>query len=232
MQARRGYLPKDDRYFSSKALATLREASEHVRYLIDHGYDLKQASTFVGDHFQLADRQRMAIVRSVATDAQLQGRRTKEVAVEDLRDREVWIDGFNTIITLEVMTCDSTLLACMDGAVRDLAALRGTYRIIPETADAIRLLFDVLEDVRVCRATILLDEPVSNSGRLKALLAEVGEAYPFALDVRVLGGVDRMLYGKENVVSSDSVVLDRCVSWVNMVRHCMDLRHGQAIRVW
>ena len=232
MQARRGYLPKDDRYFSSKALATLREASEHVRYLIDHGYDLKQASTFVGDHFQLADRQRMAIVRSVATDAQLQGRRTKEVAVEDLRDREVWIDGFNTIITLEVMTCDSTLLACMDGAVRDLAALRGTYRIIPETADVIRLLFDVLEDVRVCRATILLDEPVSNSGRLKALLAEVGEAYPFALDVRVLGGVDRMLYGKENVVSSDSVVLDRCVSWVNMVRHCMDLRHGQAIRVW
>ena len=232
MQARRGYLPKDDRYFSSKALATLREASEHVRYLIDHGYDLKQASTFVGDHFQLADRQRMAIVRSVATDAQLQGRRTKEVAVEDLRDREVWIDGFNTIITLEVMTCDSTLLACMDGAVRDLAALRGTYRIIPETADAIRLLFDVLEDARVCRATILLDEPVSNSGRLKALLAEVGEAYPFALDVRVLGGVDRMLYGKENVVSSDSVVLDRCVSWVNMARHCMDLRHGQAIRVW
>jgi hypothetical protein len=232
MQARRGYLPKDDRYFSSKALATLREASEHVRYLIDHGYDLKQASTFVGDHFQLSERQRTAIVRSVATDAQLRGRRAKEVAVEDLRDREVWIDGFNAIITLEVMLSDSTLLLCMDGTVRDLAALRGTYRIIPVTTDAVRLLFDVLGDALVRRATILLDEPVSNSGRLKALLAELGEAYPFALDIRVLGGVDRTLYGKECVISSDSVILDRCVSWANITRHCMDLLHGQALRIW
>lgn len=232
MQARRGYVPKDDRYFSDRAQETLREASEHVCYLINHGYDLKQASTFVGDHFQLADRQRIAIMRSVATDAQLTNRRAKEVPIEGLRDREVWIDGFNMIITLEVMLSDSTLLTCMDGTVRDLAALRGTYRIIPVTTDAIRLLFDVLNDAKIRKTTILLDEPVSNSGRLKVLIAEVGEAYPFSLDIRVLGSVDRMLYGKESVISSDSVVLDMCVSWANLTRYCMELHHKQSLRVW
>ena len=146
MQAKRGFVPKDERYFSPTALETLRMASQHITYLIDNGYDLKQASTFVGDHFQLSERQRVAIMRSVATSEQLADRRAKEVPIEQLGGTEVWIDGLNTIITLEVMLVDSTLLSCMDGAVRDLAALRGTYRLIPATTDAARLLFDVLQD--------------------------------------------------------------------------------------
>lgn len=232
MQARRGYVPKDERYFSPTALGTLKEASRHITYLIDNGYDLKQAATFVGDHFQLSERQRIAIMRSVATSAQLAGRRAKEVPIERLCGTDVWIDGFNTIITLEVMLVGATLLAGMDGSVRDLASLRGTYRLIPETADAARLLFDVLQDAGIRSATILLDQPVSNSGRLKALLDDTSRACAFALDTRVQGGVDRSLFDRERVISSDSVVLDRCASWVNLTRHCMELKGIQAMRVW
>ncbi len=232
MQAKRGYVPKDDRHFSEEARQTMRVASEHIGYLINHGYGLKQATTFVGDHFQLSDRQRAAIMRSIDTEERLAGRRAKEIPIECLRDQDVWIDGFNAIITIEVMLSDSTLLSCMDGAVRDLASLRGTYRILPVTSDAIRLLFDVLRDAEVRTVNVLLDEPVSNSGRLKSLLADVGETYPFALDIRVVGGVDRLLYGKKNVISSDSVVLDYCESWVNLARHCLGLTAAQAIKVW
>ena len=232
MQAKRGYVPKDNRYFCDEALATLRAASEHVCYLINHGYGLRQASTFVGDHFQLSERQRVGIVRSVATDEQLALRRAKEVSLEQLRGQDVWIDGFNAIITLEVMLSDSTLLACMDGAIRDLASLRGTYRIIPATADAVRLLFDALGDAGIRKASVLLDQPVSNSGRLRQLLEDAGGEYPFALDARVEGAVDRQLYGKERVISSDSVVLDRCTSWVNLTARCLERHGGQAMRVW
>ena len=232
MQAKRGFVPKDERYFSPTALETLRMASQHITYLIDNGYDLKQASTFVGDHFQLSERQRVAIMRSVATSEQLADRCAKEVPIEQLGGTEVWIDGLNTIITLEVMLVDSTLLSCMDGAVRDLAALRGTYRLIPATTDAARLLFDGLQDARVQKVTILLDQPVSNSGRLKGLLEETGRAYSFALNTRVQVGVDRSLFGKEHVISSDSVVLDHCASWANLTRHCMELKGKHAIRVW
>jgi len=232
MQAKRGYIPKDDRYFSAESLSTLRTASEHVCYLIDHGYDLKHASTFVGDHFQLSERQRIAIMRSVATKEQLAMRSAKEVLIDQLRGKEVWIDGFNTIITLEVMLSESTLLSCMDGTIRDLAAMRGTYRIARVTSEAIQFLFDVLQDARANHATILLDQPVSNSGRLKALLADLGENRPFSLDLRILNDVDRQLYGKECVISSDSVVLDNCASWVNLTRHCFELHGSQAFRVW
>ena len=120
----------------------------------------------------------------------------------------------------------------MDGCIRDLAALRGTYRVIPETAEGIRLVFDILQQADVQKVNILLDEPVSNSGRLKTLIADIGEAYPFALDIRILKDVDRELYQKENVITSDSIILDHCISWVNLTAECMKRENKKGICIW
>ena len=228
MNAKRGYVPEDERNFSISALETMRTASRHINYLINEGYDLKSASTFVGNHFLLSERQRLAIVRSLATKEQLEtrGRKEKETGTE------VWVDGFNMIITLEVLFCDSILFTCMDGTIRDLAALRGTYRIIPETTDATSMLFHVLLDAGVESVHILLDEPVSNSGRLKALIADIGEKYPFTLDIQIRKDVDRELYGKENVITSDSVILDNCKSWINLTPRCLEKLGKEALKVW
>lgn len=228
MNAKRGYVPEDDRSFSASALETLRTASRHIGYLINEGYDLKQASTFVGNHFLLSERQRLAVMRSLATKEQLKARREKERA----SGSEVWIDGFNTVITLEVMLSGSLLFRGMDGTIRDLASLRGTYRIIPETEAAVAMLLDTLGEMKAETVHILLDEPVSNSGRLKTLIAEAGEGCPFSLDIRIRKDVDRALYGKENVITSDSIILDRCQSWVNLTAGCAEKRGVQPLRLW
>ena len=138
MNAKRGYVPEDDRNFSECVVKDMRSASRHICYLISEGYDLKQASTFVGNHFMFSERQRLALMRSVAKKEQLKVRKEKEK--NRVFGEEVWIDGFNIIITLEVMLSDSILFLCQDGTIRDLAALRGTYRIIPETEKAIEIL--------------------------------------------------------------------------------------------
>ncbi len=230
--AKRGFVPEDERNFSRPALEKMRAASHHIEYLINEGYELKQASTFVGNHFLLSERQRLAIMRSIATADQLSSRSRKMLPPAMLTGKEIWIDGFNTIITLEVMLSDSLLFACMDGTVRDLASLRGTYRIIPETEGAVRLLFDTLKDLQPGTVHILLDEPVSNSGRLKMLLADIAEAYPLDLDILILRDVDRTLYDKENVITSDSIILDHCRSWINLTAICMERLGLEGLRVW
>lgn len=232
MDAKRGFVPEDVKNFSPQALEIMRTASRHVCYLVNEGYDLKQATTFVGNHYLLSERQRLAIMRSVATQAQIENRQKKQVPMTALSGTEVWIDGFNTIITLEVLLSDSILFSCMDGTIRDLAALRGTYRLIPETEEAIRMLFDLLREAGVSRVNILLDQPVSNSGRLKTRMAEIGEEYPFTLDILILREVDRELYGKENVITSDSIILDHCLSWVNLTPECLARLHVEAKQVW
>ena len=230
--ARRGYVPDDARNFSAAGIDTMRKASRHIVFLINEGYDLKQATTFVGNHFLLSERQRLAVMRSLATNEQLKNRERKRRALSELSGENVWIDGFNTIITLEVLLSDSILFTCMDGTIRDLAALRGTYRIISETESAVRMLFDVLTEMKIRSATILLDEPVSNSGRLKTLIADIGEGYPFDLVVQIQKDVDRTLYNKENVITSDSIILDHCSSWINLTEKCMERLNKQGIRVW
>ena len=232
MDAKRGFVPEDVKNFSPEALEKMRTASRHVCYLANEGYDLKQATTFVGNHYLLSERQRLAIMRSVATQVQIENRQKKQVPMTALSGREVWIDGFNMVITLEVLLSDSILFSCMDGTIRDLAALRGTYRLIPETEKAILMLFELLQEAEVSRVNILLDQPVSNSGRLKTCMAEIGEEYPFALDIQILREVDRDLYDKELVITSDSIILDHCISWVNLTRGCLDRLHVEAKQVW
>lgn len=232
LNARRGYVPDDERNFSPEAIEILRRASRHVEYLINEGYDLKQAVTFVGNHFLLSDRQRLAVMRSLATKEQLADRERKRAAMTALSGKDVRIDGFNTIITLEVLLSNSLLFTCMDGAIRDLAALRGTYRTIPETREAVKLLFDLLQERQIRSASILLDEPVSNSGRLKALIVDAGEDYSFDLDILIQRDVDRALYKKEYVITSDSIILNHCVSWVNLTGECMRQQGREGLRVW
>ena len=246
MDAKRGYTPEDERNFSPDAVERMRIASRHIQYLINEGYDLKQATVFVGNHFLLSERQRLAIMRSVAKDQDLAERKSKQLPLSELKGKEVWIDGFNTVITLEVLLSDSLLFTCMDGTIRDLAALRGTYRLIPETTEAVRLMFDILQEASVGKVNILLDEPVSNSGRLKSLIAETAESKysssliaetaeqnkSFDLDIRILRDVDRTLYGKKGVITSDSIILDHCTSWFNLTSECLRRKGKQAICVW
>lgn len=230
MDAKRGYVPEDDKNFSPDEIAKLKTASRHVNYLINEGYDIKQATTFVGNHFILSERQRLVIARSLSTTEQLNNRKAKEKTLAE--GCELWIDGFNTIITLEVMFSNSILYRGMDGTIRDLATLRGTYKIIPETTDAIKLLLDVLSEMKVESVHILLDEPVSNSGRLKALIADIGENYNIKLDIQVLKDVDRTLYDKENVITSDAIILDHCKSWINVMRKCLEKYETNVFQVW
>ena len=223
MNAKRGYLPEDEKNFSPKAMEKMKTAARHIVFLLDEGYDLKQAAVFVGNHFLLSARQRLALMRSVASHQQVSERKSKEAPLEAVKDREIWIDGFNLIITLEVMLSGSPLFTGMDGAVRDLAALRGTYRLIPQTTEAVDLMLGTLKEAGAGEIHVLLDEPVSNSGRLKMLIAERAEQMGMDnLDIRILRDVDRELMTKELVITSDSVILDNCVSWVNLAAVCRE----------
>ena len=153
--------------------------------------------------------------------------------MDQLAGQEVWIDGFNTIITLEVLLNRSVLFRCMDGTIRDLAALRGTYRLIPETDGAVQMLLESLKNAGVRKIKILLDQPVSNSGRLKTRIADIAEKTGCSdLDIQILRDVDRTLYDKGLVITSDSVILDHCRSWVNLTAECVKQMGYPVLQVW
>ena len=215
-QARRGFLPGDAAEFSKENLRLLRRAQGDVACLLNRGYEIGRCVTFVGDRYQLSARQRMALLRSTADGASLKSREQKKkagFAGETLR-----IDGFNLVIPLEIALCRGTLLLCMDGAVRDLAGLHGTYRLIPETDSAVRMIGAAIVKGGAAAAEFYFDAPVSNAGRLAQKVRETLRDLPLRVEVRVEDRIDGLLSGQENVATGDSVILDRCRSWVNLSR--------------
>ena len=212
---RRGYVPKDTIEFGSKAIKKLSTATQELVFLMDRGYDTKSASTFVGNHHLLSERQRLALARIVSTPSAVQARKQKELL--QAPDSLV-LDGFNTIITLEVALSGSLLLEGMDGTIRDLAGLRGSYRIVDKTVQAVELLLARLETLGVQRALFYLDQQVSNSGRLRALLLEQAENRAVEVQVELHPSVDGLLSRMERVVTADAIILDKCGSWYNLNR--------------
>ncbi|MDU1277425.1 MULTISPECIES: DUF434 domain-containing protein [Clostridium] len=51
---RRGYVPTDEKEFKNENINKLYEASEDLLYLLNRGYKIKGASTFIGNHYLLS----------------------------------------------------------------------------------------------------------------------------------------------------------------------------------
>lgn len=158
------------------------------------------------------------MVRGISRYDDVIKRKSKEIT--NLSNiEEVHIDGFNTIITLEVALSNSLIIKSMDETIRDLAGLRGTYSVIEKTEVAIKLICEFLLEHKIKKAIFYLDKPVSNSGRLKMKILEILEGLEFQIEVWNIDNVDSVLKSKENVVSSDAIILDNCISWINLNMH-------------
>ena len=218
---KRGYSPDDEKEFGSESSPILYRAGEELQYLLNRGYGIKGASTFVGNHYLLSERQRLALARAISSEECIQKRKAKEVA-KIPQGCTVNIDGFNTVITLEVALSGSLLLRCMDGTIRDLAALRGTYRLIDKTDKAILLICEMLEKHKIGKAIFYLDAPVSNSGRLKQRILELSDCFHFEVQAEVIHNVDTVLEKLDHVITADAIILDKCESWINLNRKIME----------
>lgn len=213
---RRGHAPDDDIEFGGTALLLLKRAADELQYLRNHQYPMTSSLKLVGDHHQLSRRQRTALQRMIAPNCAYQNRKRKEINGTQLDGKKLAIDGFNLIITLETALSGSLLLCARDGCIRDLAGLRGTYRIISQTEHAIALIGRILNQSGLDAVQFYLDSPVSNSGRLKNLIEKLSSEWNMPVSVTLAANPDLLLAAAELTASSDSLVLDQCFSWYNL----------------
>jgi hypothetical protein len=112
------------------------------------------------------------------------------------------------------------VLGGRDGCYRDLASVHGTYRKVEETQVALELAARWLTARGIGPCTWLLDAPVSNSGRLAAMIRAAHAEW----SAEVVADPDAMLIQPGEVVAtSDAGILDRCAEWVGLARALVDV---------
>ncbi|SIO61293.1 hypothetical protein SAMN05444166_6711 [Singulisphaera sp. GP187] len=211
----RGPGPEDRVWFGPEARPALAAAVADLSWLLSRGYAEVSALKLVGDRYHLVTRQRMAVLRSACSDEALARRQASRVDLDAVRGRRLRIDGFNLVLTLESALGGGVVLGGRDGCFRDLAGVHGTYRRVEETRPVLALAARRLAEWGVGPCTWLLDAPVSNSGRLAAMI-RAEDAHWHA---EVVPDPDALLATPgDPIVTADSAVLDRCVAWVNLAR--------------
>ncbi len=225
----RGAHPEDARLFDPTAWPVLRVATADLSWLLSRDYAPASALKLVGDRYELAARQRIAVARSACSDRARQDRLARHVAPSRLQGEALWLDGYNVLTTIEAALAGGVILAARDGCYRDMASVHGTYRKVQETLPALDLVgrWAAARGVAACRW--YLDRPVSNSGRLKQVLLQTAAAGQWDWQVELVFNPDAVLSAAEAVVATaDSVVLDRCGRWVNVAREIITAEIPQA----
>ncbi len=213
----RGRHPADDLLFAPQRRPALAQAVDDLSLLLTRGYAVTAAARLVGDHFQLDERLRKAVERCACVASHASDRNSRRVGISAVAGRALDLDGYNVLITLEAALSGGYLFRGRDGALRDIASVHGTYRRVEETIPALRLLAQFLSEAGVVSSRWLLDAPVSNSGRLKALIEGLAAEVGVAWTVEVVRNPDPILAASKNpVASSDSWILDRCEAWLDL----------------
>ncbi len=221
--------PDDPELFSDGQLPGLQHAVQELLWLFNRGYSRQSAIKFVSDHHQLKQRQRTAIGRVACSEHNRMTRNNKCVDINNIRNRDLIIDGFNLIITLESAMAGSLLLQCCDGCIRDLASVHGTYRQVSETRSVIELIGRTFTEFEPASVQWIFDKPVSNSGRLVQLIRKIAATHNWNWNATLLEDPDRYITVSEKIaITSDSVILDEVAQWLNLTEYLLEQNFSDA----
>ncbi len=222
-QKHRGARNKDSLIFDGQWIPTLREAVYDFSFLLTRGYSEEAIIKMVGDRYQLNQRQRMSVMRCACSDQSLACRKEHEMALDQVKDNLLAIDGFNLLITIESALSGGYIFEGREGCYRDLASIHSTYKRVEETLSALQLIGKFLEVHHISQVLWYLDKPVSNSGRLKTYIQEIADHHQWNWTVYLAYDPDKALkVNHDIVVSNDGVILDGCRSWVNLAKNLID----------
>lgn len=179
---------------------SLHDAIKDLRYLLNHGYKKTSAITFVCNHYQLKMEDRHFLARSVFSDDTIAKTLQKRLPIEEIKGKDLAIDGFNVLITTEAVLKNEAIL-CDDSVLRDTQGIFGKYKITENTEKALQEIFTVLKKYPPQTATFYFDKQVPHSGKL---CHYVRDNYPCTLTKEV-----DLLLRNRNIITatSDSVLI-------------------------
>ena len=219
----RGPHPEDAELFSPSQVSTLREGVHDLSWLLTRSYAAPSAIEIVGNRYSLEARQRLAVARCAAADQAVTWRKSHQMSSAQLAGEQLWIDGYNVLTSIEAALSGGVILGARDGTFRDMASMHGNYRKVEETLLAVHILGEQLAAWGVTSCHWLLDQPVSNSGRLKTLLREVAEQRGWNWNIELVPNPDAVLAASSSIIAtSDSQILDRAERWLNLVREIVE----------
>jgi hypothetical protein len=187
-----------------------QKAAEDFRYLLNRGYPRKATLELVGNRYGLTFDERHLLHRGVFSNSDSRLRREKKISIQEVRNKDLAIDGHNVVITIEAGLSGRPLILGDDGFIRDISGLSGSFKKTETTEKAIQFIIHAIKKIKPRQTLFLFDAPISMSGRLAQEIRSrlKGERLPGdAMAVKV---PEKILIGFRGVIAtSDTAIIEQ-----------------------
>ena len=185
---------------------------------MDRGYPAASAVRFVSDHHRLTEVQRMVLQRVIIPAGIALSRMDKALSLHEIRGREIFLDGYNCIITSESLLEGFAVYLCDDGFLRDTRGFFRRYRASQRASRPIQEILSLLAEAGTGRAVFLLDSQISRSGELAGEIRGLMAQMSLLGEALCLRDVDRQLKSCRDIVaSSDGIVIDSASEAIDLL---------------
>ena len=143
----------------------------------------------------------------------------RQVSLRSLRRKNLAIDGYNVLITIESALSGRPLISSNDGFIRDISGLSGNFRKT-STDEAIQRILDALREAKPRHALFLFDAPISKSGLLAREIREILKDENLSGDARAVKVPEKTLIGFPGIVAtSDTAIIDQSPRVMDLAGH-------------
>lgn len=207
----------------------LNEAAKDFRFLLSRGYNRESILKPVGDKYRLDRLERHILYRSIYQPEIIPSITGKLIYLEDASDKELGIDGFNQIITIESILKGKIVILCDDGIIRDVSAIFEKFKVTETTFTALKLIFEALSKNTPKQTCIYFDSPISKSGEIASLVNDYLKNYNIPGSALTARNVDEAILTKEVVASSDHIIITRAERILDLPRVFLPLYRGEVL---
>jgi len=187
---------------------SLDDAIDDMKYLLNKGYKKKSALNFVSNHYGLDRKERNFLLRYVFSDRDIEEHKSKLVPIESIRGRDVVIDGYNVLVTVETILNNGRVVRGMDGFLRDTSGVFSKYRFDRNTKNAINSVLGVLKKYKPGYILFIFDSQISMSGELAGYVRRKLREFDLEGDAKTSRSADHEIVSLDKItMSSDSIII-------------------------
>jgi hypothetical protein len=195
----------------------LQKAAEDFHHLLNRGYPRKTTLELVGNRYQLAYDCRQLLHRGVFSDTDAKSRLKKKMPLHEIHHKDLAIDGYNVIITIESGISGRPLVLGNDGFIRDISGISGSFKKTERTEETLQLVLDVLKKFNPHQVLFLFDAPISMSGQLAQEVRDYLKRGNLSGDAKAVKVPEKFLFGYPGLIAtSDTAIIDRSKKMVDL----------------
>jgi hypothetical protein len=217
----------------------LLKPARDIRSILRWGYPKFATIRFVADHFQLSLQERHILTRVIMPPDRIVSRVNKKVICKGIKDRDLLLDGYNVLLSVDSILKEEPMWFCDDGYLRDTRYYFSKAKQAEDIEEALNAVLKFLSEADPKSVIFLLDAQISKSGELAGFIRHKMKDYRISGEARTSKIADFELKkeggnSEKKIVlaTSDGIVIDSVLEVLHIPACLMEKIGIEPIRLY